>query len=32
MNTVKGIYSVAYKNPDGQIVVVVQSELTGSYS
>lgn len=28
MNTVKGIYSVAYKNPDGQIVVVVQSELS----
>lgn len=24
----KGIYSVAYKNPDGQIVVVVQSELS----
>lgn len=23
----KGIYSVAYKNPDGQIIVVVQNEL-----
>ena len=24
----KGIYSVAYKNPDGEIIVVVQSELS----
>ena len=24
----KGIYSVAYKNPDGQIIVVVQNELS----
>lgn len=24
----KGVYSVAYKNPDGQIVIVVQNELS----
>lgn len=24
----KGVYSVAYKNPDGQIIVVVQNELS----